>query len=77
MHAFDNLVQWACAQECQRSGLASENFESVLAFVTLSETKVTLHYRGIVVNTGWDDEFLLVGDGLGPHPLRPGSTVIV
>ena len=53
----------------------------MLAFVTLSETKVTLHYWGDAVNTEWDDEFSLVGSGWGhTHSgLGPGtgSTVFV
>lgn len=61
--AFDNIVQAVCAEECKRSGLHSDNYESVLAGVSLNQDTITLHYWGAAVNTEWDEKFTLVGDG--------------
>jgi hypothetical protein len=54
---LDNVVQQNCAAECNRSGLQSENFESLLACVILDLDNVTLRYWGSVVNTEWDEVF--------------------
>lgn len=58
--AIDNIVQRQCAGECERSGLHSMHYESLLARIFIAEGEVTPHYWGAVVNTEWDEVFSLV-----------------
>lgn len=56
---MDNDVQRACAEQCERSGLDSRNYEGELACITLTgPDTVELHYYGTRVNTEWDEYFV-------------------
>jgi|SRR5579884_2679569 len=70
---MDNTVQCSCAEECARSGLPSENYESLLACITMiNADTVALRYFGAVVNTVWDVRFVR-GNGrwIVVNPLEP------
>jgi hypothetical protein len=64
--ALDLIVQIGCAQECERTKLDSDNFESWLAGISITLDTITLHYWGDVVNTEWDEVFSLL-DGKWIH----------
>ncbi|HEU5116316.1 MAG TPA: hypothetical protein VFT74_06510 [Isosphaeraceae bacterium] len=57
--SMDNQVQQACAEECARTGIASENFESYLSYISLGGAVVVLGYFGSAVNTNWDEQFTM------------------
>lgn len=57
--AFDRVVQQSCVDECKRTGLHSDGYESDLAGIALHADKITLHYYGAVVNTEWYEVFSL------------------
>ena len=52
---IDNKVQAACAAECRASRLHPRNFESALAYITITKAYALLHYFGTGVNTEWDE----------------------
>lgn len=56
---MDNEVQRVCAEQCERSGIDSRNYEGELACITLTgPDTVELHYYGTRVNTEWDEYFV-------------------
>lgn len=57
--AFDRVVQQSCVDECKRTGLHSDSYESDLAGIALDAEQITLHYYGAVVNTEWYEVFSL------------------
>ena len=53
---LDNLVQMACAKECEATGHHPRNYEADLAYFTVkSKDQVLLRYFGTGVNTEWDE----------------------
>jgi hypothetical protein len=67
IHLIDNLVQESCARECMKSGLHSNNYESLLTYVVInSSSQARLGYFGAVVNTQWE-ECALFDNGKWKH----------
>jgi hypothetical protein len=60
---LDNRVQESCAAECRRSKLHPRNYQSALAYVVVFPGRASLRYFGTGVNTEWDEQVRLEGDG--------------
>jgi hypothetical protein len=59
---MDNEVQRSCAEACVRERHRPRNYESELAYITLTgPDAAVLHYFGTGVNTEWDERFARTG----------------